>query len=141
MKKTGRILCLIAVSVTLAASRCHHPTPSVADVHMAPGVVGTSDEPLMKEVVAAFDHADAAVRHADLDALMDAMLEHSRGLGIGASEWLTVAARRRDDRTSLGVDTDSRTVVLSVRGADLAAFLGGQITPQEARNRVEVRVF
>ena len=41
----------------------------------------------------------------------------------------------------LAIDTDARTVVLSVRGSDLAAFLGGQITPQDARNRIEVRVF
>lgn len=84
---------------------------------------------------------DEAYRTEIKDALMDAMLEHSRGLNVGATEWLTVAARRRDDRPGLGIDTDSRTVVLSVRGSDLAAFLAGQITPQEARNRIEVRVF
>jgi hypothetical protein len=76
------------------------------------------------------------------DALIDAMLEHSRGLNIGANEVLTVAARRSDDRPRLApVDTDAGTVVISVRGADLVAFLGGQITRDEARQRVEVRVF
>jgi hypothetical protein len=52
-----------------------------------------------------------------------------------------VAARRTDDRPRLSIDTDARTVVLSVRGSDLMAFLGGQLTPQEARARIEVRVF
>jgi hypothetical protein len=76
------------------------------------------------------------------DALIDAMLEHSRGLNIGAGEILTVAARRSDDRPRLApVDTDARTVVISLRGADLAAFLAGQMTRDEARRRVEVRVF
>jgi hypothetical protein len=31
--------------------------------------------------------------------------------------------------------------VISVRGADLSAFLGGQLTRDEARSRVQVRVF
>lgn len=84
---------------------------------------------------------DEAYRAEIKDALIDAMLEHSRGLNVAPGEWLTVAARRRDDRATLGIDTESRTVVLSVRGSDLAAFLGGQITPQDARNRIEVRVF
>jgi len=76
------------------------------------------------------------------DALIDAMLEHSRGLNIATTETLTVAARRSDDRPRLApVDTDARTVVISLRGADLAAFLAGQMTRDEARQRVEVRVF
>ncbi|MGE3518549.1 MAG: hypothetical protein AB7J63_06310, partial [Vicinamibacterales bacterium] len=75
------------------------------------------------------------------EALIEAMLEHSRSLGIGRDEWLTVAARRRDDRPQLGVDTEARTVVISVRGSDLDAFLAGELTRQEARDRVEVRVF
>jgi len=84
---------------------------------------------------------DEAYRTVIRDALIDAMLEHSRGLSIGPNEWLTVAARRTDDRPRLGIDTESRTVVLSVQGADLTAFLGGQITADEARTRIQVRVF
>lgn len=72
---------------------------------------------------------------------MDAMLEHSRSLALEPSEVLTVAARRIDDRPRLGIDTDARTVVLSIHGADLTAFLSGQISPDEARRRIEVRVF
>lgn len=75
------------------------------------------------------------------EALIDAMLEHSRGLALEPSEWLTVAARRMDARPRLGIDTDAGTVVLRVRGSDLTAFLGGQITRQDARNRFDVRVF
>jgi hypothetical protein len=76
------------------------------------------------------------------DALVDAMLEHSRGLNLAATEWLTVAARRIDDRVRLApVDTDARTVIIRVGGADLAAFLAGQITRDEARNRVDVREY
>lgn len=87
------------------------------------------------------NNPDEAYRTEIRDALVDAMLEHSRGLAIGANEWLTVAARRSDDRPRLGVDTDAGTIVLSVRGADLTAFLGGQLSLPEARARIAVRVF
>ena len=76
------------------------------------------------------------------EALTDAMLEHSRGLAVKDNEWLTVAARGSADRVRITpVDTDSRTMILRVRGTDLTAFLGGQLPREEARMRVEVRVF
>lgn len=75
-------------------------------------------------------------------ALMDAMLDHSSSLGIGATEWLTAAARRSDDRPRLGpADTDAGTMVIRVRGSDLSAFLARQISREEALKRIEVRVF
>lgn len=78
-----------------------------------------------------------------VQALMDAMLDHSSALDIGPSEWLTVAARRNDDRPRLAgpADTDARTFIIRLRGADLAAFLARQITKEEALQRFEVRVF
>jgi hypothetical protein len=75
-------------------------------------------------------------------ALIDAMLEHSRGLGIGQTEWLTVAARGSDDRPRLApADPEGQTVLIKLRGSDLMAFLGGQISREEALKRVDVRVF
>ena len=71
-----------------------------------------------------------------------AMLDHTRGLGIGPNEWLTVAARSSDDRPRLApADTNGQTNLLSIRGADLDALLAGQITREEAMKRVDVRVF
>jgi hypothetical protein len=70
------------------------------------------------------------------------MLQFSRGLNLGPSEWLHVAARRSDDRTRLApVNTDDATLHIRVRGADLTAFLGGQINREEAVERMEVKVF
>lgn len=51
-------------------SRCHHPVPSAAAVEIAPGSVTGKDQQVMKELVAAFDRAEVAVQHADLEALM-----------------------------------------------------------------------
>jgi len=83
-----------------------------------------------------------AYRIEVIQALKDAMLDHSSSLGIGPSEWLTIAARGNDDRPRLApADTDSRTRVIRLRGSDLAAYLARQITREEALQRIEVRVF
>ena len=73
---------------------------------------------------------------------MDAMLEHSSALAIGPSEWLTIAARRNEERPRLApADTESRTFVIRLKGSDLQAFLARQISKDEALQRFEVRVF
>ncbi len=85
---------------------------------------------------------DEAYRTEVRDALVGAMLEHSRGLNIAAGEWLTVAARRNDDRPRLApADTEARTMVIRIAGSDLSAFLAGQISREEARKRIDVRLF
>ena len=117
------------------------PNPGGASAVLAGGVAaasGAAQRPVGDPVLA---NPDEAYRTEIRDALIDAMLEHSRGLALGPNEMLTVAARRADDRPRLGIDTDARTVVLSLRGSDLAAFLAGQLTPQDARSRIDVRVF
>jgi hypothetical protein len=88
------------------------------------------------------ENPQEAYRAEVRDALMDAMLEYSRGLSIAADEWLTIAARRNDERPRLSpADSDARTTVIKAHGTDLAAFLGGQLSREEARKRMEVRVF
>jgi hypothetical protein len=91
---------------------------------------------------AILENPQEAYRAEVRDALIDAMLQYSRGLGIAPDEWLTIAARRNDERPRLApADTDARTTVIKVHGSDLAAFLGGQISREEARKRIDVRVF
>jgi hypothetical protein len=83
-----------------------------------------------------------AYRTEVTQALKDAMLAHSSGLGIGPGEWLTIAAKGNDDRPRLApADSDSRTRIFRLRGSDLADFLAGKITRDEALQRIEVRVF
>jgi hypothetical protein len=75
-------------------------------------------------------------------ALIDAMLMFSKGIDIAPGEWLQVVARRDADQPRLApVDTDAATLSIRVHGADLTAFLGGQITKDEAIRRMEVKMF
>ena len=94
-----------------------------------------ADDPILAD-------PNEAYRTEVTQALKDAMLSHSSSLGIAPTEWLTIAAKGNDDRPRLApADSDARTRILRMRGSDLAEFLAGRITREEALNRIEVRVF
>jgi len=117
--------------------------PSVATARTVTGSAAATTAPSAPPGPTAdpiLDDPEEAYRAEVRNALMDAMLEHSRGLQLAPGEMLTVAARGNADRLGL-VDVDSRTVMISLRGADLTAFLAGQISREEARERMTVRVF
>jgi hypothetical protein len=120
----------VAPSVATATRAVDTSTPAAA-----PQAVSVPNDPILA-------NPNEAYRAAIRAALIDAMLEHTRGLNLAPNEWLTVAARSSDDRPRLApADTEGQTNILSIRGSDLAAFLAGQITPEEAMKRVDVRVF
>ena len=56
------------------------------------------------------DDPNEAYRAEVMQALNDAMLDHSSSLGIGPNEWLTIAARGNDERPRLApADSDAQT--------------------------------
>jgi hypothetical protein len=112
----------------LTGSAAAAPAPGPADPP-------PPDDPILSD-------PNGAYRAEVIAALKDAMLAHSRSLGIGASEWLTIAAKGNEDRPRLApADSDARTRIIRLRGADLADFLAGRITREEALEKIEVRVF
>jgi hypothetical protein len=74
------------------------------------------------------------------DALIDAMLDYG-GPQVGSDEWLIVAARDSEGPITPGTLDDASTIVLRIKGSDLAAFRANQISKPDARKRVEVREF
>ena len=75
-------------------------------------------------------------------ALVDAMLDFGPPIPLGDTEWLTIAARDdHDSRLGGGDPYDVSTIVLRVRGADLAAFRAGKTSREEALQKVEVREY
>lgn len=85
---------------------------------------------------------DGAYRGEVIAALMDAMLDYSRGLDIAPEEWLEVGARRDDGaRVALATGGEAPTTQIRISGADLRAYLGGQVSREETRKRMQVRVF
>jgi len=81
-----------------------------------------------------------AFRAEVIQAVIDAMLDHSGPLGIGPDEWLAVGLRRNEVRPRTGLEVNAQTYIARVRGSDLAAFRAGQLSREEAVKRVQVRV-
>jgi hypothetical protein len=124
----------------LLVARVAAPSPGALNA----GSVGAAsiDPPAQKPVDPILTNPDEAYRTEVTRALMDALLDHSGSLAVEPGEWLTIAARRNDERPRLApADTDARSVIIRLRGSDLAAFLARQISREEALKRVEVRVF
>jgi hypothetical protein len=124
--------------------------PMEAATSSAPGALPAptpdADKPA---VMAAPADADALLwRSPDLayeehvrEALIGAMLDWGALLPIGPDEWLTVAARDNQDVVMPGAAPDVVTIILRVKGSDLADRLSGRVTTDELRRRVEVREF
>ena len=121
-------------------------TPQLAEVGGARTVTGSAasiaaDKPARADDSILTD-PNEAYRTEVTQSLKDAMLTHSSGLGIGTNEWLTIAAKGNDDRPRLApADTDSRTRIFRLHGSDLADFLAGKITREQALQRIEVKTF
>src|SRR3954468_24588728 len=117
---------------TATTAGARHVTGGAAS---APDKPGAADDPIIAD-------PNEAYRTEVIAALKDAMLAHSSALNIGPAEWLTIAAKGDDDRPRLApADSDARTRIIRLRGSDLADFLAGKITRDEALQRIEVRVF
>jgi hypothetical protein len=115
-----------------AVTGARNETGSLATTPDAPAALA---DPILND-------PNEAYRSEVIRALQDAILDHSSSLGIGANEWLTIAAKGNDDRPRLApADTDARTFIIRLKGSDLTEYLARQIPKEEALRRIEVRVF
>jgi hypothetical protein len=133
---------LVARSAT-AATLAMPNTPGTSGARNATGSVAATTLDVPQQAAdPIFANPNEVYRAEVTKALMEALLDHSSSLGIEPTEWLTIAARRNDERPRLApADTDARTFMIRLRGSDLAAFLARQISREEALKRIEVRVF
>jgi hypothetical protein len=114
---------------------------AVGSAAVATGDTRPVQAPPVANVEAYLRDVHDSMRKEVSDALIDAMLEHSSGLDIGADEWLHIAAKRSEDRPRFSlVDTNADTINIRVRGSALTEYLGRKITKQEAIERFEVKV-
>jgi hypothetical protein len=121
-------------AVAVSNARTATGSAAAASVDTAPASPPSRD-PIL-------DDPNEAYRTEVIQALMAAMLDHSTALGIGSTEWLTIAARGNDDRPRLApADSDARTRMIRLRGADLAQYLAHQISKEDALKRIEVKVY
>jgi len=118
----------VLLNRSITASRLVTPAPVAGASKVVVDIVDDPQQGYTREVRA---------------ALVDAMLENSGHLDLGSDEFLTVAARDNmpSDPLIPGNTTDFSTLILRVRGTDLAAFRGGLLTIEDARERVDVREY
>lgn len=110
-----------------------------ATTSQAPGALPVA-EGIPSVAAPAMRDPKAVYREAIKMALIDAMLDYSRGMDIQADEWLSVAAHRGD--TALPDEiVNSSTLVLRIKGSDLAVYEADRTRKDEIRKRVEVREF
>ena len=75
-----------------------------------------------------------------VNALITAVLDQGGTTGIGPDEWLTVAARESLDFRFMP-DDPATTLIMRVKGSDLAALRDKRLTRDEARQRIEVKQY
>ena len=70
MKRRSLLKIILVLAGILILTQCRPPTPMAAVVEFPPGVGVDADQPVMRELIAAFHEAETAVKKADLDRLM-----------------------------------------------------------------------
>jgi hypothetical protein len=128
-----------AVGVATASSVADVPPPAPAAApppdHDAAAAAAPREDALL------WRSPDLAYEVQVREALIGAMLEWGALLPLGPDEWLTVAARDNQDVIMPGLAPDVVTIILRVKGSDLADRLAGRVPLDELRRRVEVREF
>ncbi|HYB95969.1 MAG TPA: hypothetical protein VEC39_13430 [Vicinamibacterales bacterium] len=77
-------------------------------------------------------------------ALVDAMIDYSTPMNVGADQWLTVAARDDEGRDSLAPQDPLEevvTMIYRIKGSDLHLYRTGKIDRDEVRKRVQISHF
>ena len=87
------------------------------------------------------DDPHSSYTDAVKNALIDAMLDYSVAMDLGADEWLTVAARDSEGPLTPDEIYDPTTIVISVKGSDLATYAADRSKRSEVKSRVVVREF
>jgi hypothetical protein len=86
---------------------------------------------------------DTLYTEAVKNTLIDAMLDHSLQMNLGPDEFLTVAARASEGPLSPAGLADSITIILRVKGSDLAIYHSDKSKRDEilAKVKVDAKVF
>ncbi len=107
----------------------------------APDPANAAQAPVVDADALLWRSPDLAYEEHVREALIGAMLDWGALLPLGPDEWLTVAARDNQDVVMPGASPDVVTIILRVKGSDLADRLAGRVSIDELRRRVDVREF
>jgi hypothetical protein len=116
--------------------------PATVSSQAAPAPSAAPPSAAARANAAVLDDPNEGYTREVKQALIDAMLENSGGIPLAPDEWLMVAARGNvHPDLSVTDSSDTHTIVLRLKGSDLADFRANRITQDEARKRVAVREY
>ena len=127
--------------------------PGVGAAMVMPGAPATAPPPdpkpaaaprLDKKYLQDPNAINRAYTEAVQNALIETMLDWAVATAIKPDEYLTVGARDNMQRDTLAPQDPYEevvTILLRIKGSDLAAFRAGQIDAAEVRRRVQIREF
>lgn len=124
-----------AAAPPAAAETVTAPSPQPAEAPVAPARPQPVINPLLVQ------NPDLAYELEVREALIGAMVEWGATLPLESTEWFTVAAHDNEDVVIPGEAADVVTIIMRVRGSDLAEFRAGRLSATDIRKRVEVREF
>jgi hypothetical protein len=128
MKRRRVLKIFLILAGTLLLTQCRPPTPVAAAVEFSPGLVADADQPIIKELVKAFNEAETAVKKADLDMLMKFYATTYNYHGLKKSDvrrvWEEVFLHYRDISSS-HVFTELKVVQAEGAGKAYVTCTGG----------------
>jgi hypothetical protein len=104
----------------------------------AAGAAPTPPPGQVSAAAATMPDPDQLYTEAVKGALIDAMLDHSLQMNLNPDEWLTVAARASEGPLSAPGLSDSMTIILRVKGSDLALYHSDKSKRDEILQKVKV---
>lgn len=119
-------------------------TPSGVGAATASGAAAARAEPDPARDSLWAKDPNRAYTEAVTRALVDAMIDYSAPMQIGADQWLTVAARDDEGRDSLAPPDPLEevvTMIYRIKGSDLQEYRQGRIDRDEVRRRVQLSQF
>jgi hypothetical protein len=108
-------------------------TSATAEAPVATPSPAPAAAPVMVDPIAEYERAVTR-------QLIDAMLDYSLNMNLAPDEWLSVAARDSGP-TRFGDTYDVVTILIRVKGADLATYAADRSRRDEIRSKVNVSVF
>jgi hypothetical protein len=123
-------------SVELSMNQLQRELARRVEQQVSSGARRTADG----QAVPVINDPNTPYREAVIAAVITAMLNF-KNLNVQPNEWLTVALRGSElPLLQMGI-RDSRTLILRIKGSDLADYLASRISGEEAVKRVEKREF
>ena len=139
---------MLGADAAAAARGAAVVSPNVASVPAptppAPGVVDSNEPKFDLRYFQDPNAINRAYTESVQNALIETIVEQAHPLVIQPDEYLTIAARdnmQRDTLAPYDAFEEVVTVLLRLKGSDLAAYRAGQIDEAELRKRIEIREF